>query len=44
MIKIGVDANGGDFGVETTVPAAMKAVSMFNDIEIVLYDDHQNLE
>ena len=26
MIKIGVDANGGDNGVATTVPAAMMAV------------------
>lgn len=43
MIKIGVDANGGDFGVETTVPAAMKAVSMFNDIEIVLYGDESKI-
>ena len=44
MIKIGVDANGGDFGVETTVPAAMKAVSMFDDIEIVLYGDENKMK
>jgi len=44
MIKIGVDANGGDFGVETTVPAAMKAVSMFDDIEIVLYGDENKIK
>lgn len=44
MIKIGVDANGGDFGVETTVPAAMKAISMFDDIEIVLYGDENKIK
>ncbi len=44
MIKIGVDANGGDFGVETTVPGAMKAISMFDDIEIVLYGDENKIK
>ena len=33
MIKIGVDANGGDNGVNTTVPAAMMAIKEFDDIE-----------
>ncbi len=44
MIKIGVDANGGDFGVNTTVPGAMKAISMFDDIEIVLYGDENKIK
>jgi len=44
MIKIGVDANGGDFGVNTTVPGAMKAISMFDDIEIVLYGDENRIK
>ena len=39
MIKIAVDANGGDYGVNTTVPAAMEAVKNYKDIEIVLYGD-----
>ena len=44
MIKIGVDANGGDFGVNTTVPAAMEAVRLFKDIEIVLYGDENKIK
>ena len=43
MIKIGIDANGGDLGVEATVPGAIKAVSMFDDIEIVLYGDENKI-
>lgn len=44
MIKIGVDANGGDFGVETTVPAAMDAIKKFDDIEITLYGDENKIK
>lgn len=44
MIRIGVDANGGDFGVNTTVPAAMEAVRLFKDIEIVLYGDENKIK
>lgn len=44
MIKIGVDANGGDFGVEATVPGAMRAIEMFDDIEIVLYGDEAKIK
>lgn len=43
MIRIGVDANGGDKGVEATVPGAMRAVAMFDDIEIVLYGDEKKI-
>ncbi len=39
MIKIAVDAMGGDYGLNTTVKAAMDAVKKFDDIEIVLYGD-----
>ena len=39
MIKIAVDAMGGDFGVNTTVNASMMAVKKFKDIEIVLFGD-----
>lgn len=39
MIKIAVDAMGGDFGVNTTIDAAMMAVKKFSDIEIILYGD-----
>ena len=44
MIRIGIDANGGDKGVEATVPGAMRAVSMFDDIEIVLYGDENKIK
>ena len=44
MIKIGVDANGGDFGVNTTVPGSMRAIQMFKDIEIVLYGDENKIK
>ena len=32
MIRIAVDAMGGDFTVETTVPAAIQACKEFKDI------------
>ena len=44
MIRIGIDANGGDFGCKTTVPAAMEAIKLFNDIEIVLYGDEKQIK
>ena len=44
MIRIAVDANGGDYGVNTTVPAAMEAVKNFKDIEIVLYGDEEKIK
>lgn len=44
MIKIAVDANGGDYGVNTTVPAAMEAVKKYKDIEIVLYGDEEKIK
>lgn len=43
MIKIAVDAMGGDYGLNTTIPAAMKAVKDFKDIEIVLYGDETKI-
>lgn len=44
MIKIAVDAMGGDFTVETTVPAAQMAVKEFKDIEIVLFGDENKIK
>ena len=37
MIKIGLDAMGGDFAPEQTVLGAYAAVEKFDDIEITLY-------
>lgn len=44
MIKIAVDAMGGDFSCETTVNGAMQAIKKFNDIEIVLYGDENQIK
>ena len=44
MIRIGIDANGGDKGVESTVPGAMLAIKRYSDIEIVLYGDENKIK
>ncbi len=44
MIKIAVDAMGGDFSCETTVNGSMQAVKKFKDIEIVLYGDENQIK
>ena len=43
MIKIAVDAMGGDHSVETTVKGAQLAVKEFSDIEIYLYGDREKI-
>lgn len=42
--KIAIDAMGGDFGLEVTVPAAQRALKLFPDIELVLVGQQQLLE
>lgn len=44
MIRIGIDANGGDKGCEATVPGAIRAISLYDDIEIVLYGDENKIK
>lgn len=44
MIKIAVDAMGGDKGLDATVKASMDAVKAFDDIEINLYGDKEKIE
>ncbi len=44
MFKIAVDAMGGDYSVTTTVNGAMQAVKKFNDIEIILYGDENQIK
>jgi glycerol-3-phosphate acyltransferase PlsX len=44
MIKIAVDAMGGDFGLDTTVSASMLAIKEYKDIEIVLFGDKLEIE
>ncbi len=44
MIKIAVDANGGDYGVNTTVEGSMKAIKKFKNLEIILYGDEEKIK
>ncbi len=44
MFKIAVDAMGGDYSVSTTVNGAMQAIKKFNDIEIILYGDENQIK
>ena len=43
MIKIGVDAMGGDFAPEITVVGSMQAIKEFKDIEITLFGDEAKI-
>lgn len=44
MIKIAIDAMGGDYGIETTIPGSILALKEFKDIEIILYGDKTKIE
>ena len=44
MFKIAVDANGGDYGVDTTVLGSMMAVQKYKDLEIILYGDEEKIK
>lgn len=44
MVKIAIDANGGDFGVNTTVKGSMMAVKKIKDLELVLYGDEAKIK
>lgn len=44
MIKIAVDANGGDYGVKTTVIGSMAAIASHPDLEIILYGDEDQIK
>ena len=37
MIRIAVDGNGGDYGLDTTVLGSMMAIKKFPNIEITIY-------
>lgn len=43
MIKLAIDAMGGDFAPEITVKAAMMAIKEFPDLELVLYGDENQI-
>ncbi len=44
MIKIALDAMGGDFGPAENVKGAIKAINTFTDIEIELFGDEELIE
>lgn len=44
MIKIGLDAMGGDFAPEQTVLGAYEAVANYSDIEVVLYGQEAEIK
>lgn len=44
MFKIGLDAMGGDFAPEQPVLGAYEAVAKFNDIEIILYGQEDEIK
>lgn len=43
MIKIGLDAFGGDYGIEVTVPSAINAVKEVPDMEVVIFGDEKKI-
>ena len=43
MIKIALDAMGGDFGPEVTVLGAMAAVKELSNVEITLYGKEEEI-
>lgn len=44
MIKLAIDAMGGDFAPEITVKGAMAAVKECKDLELVLYGDEEKIK
>ena len=44
MIKIAIDAMGGDNAPKITVDGAMQAIQEFNDIEIMLFGDENQIK
>ena len=44
MIRIAVDGNGGDYGLETTVVGSMMAIKKFKDLEITIFGDEDRIK
>ena len=44
MIRIAVDGNGGDYGLDTTVLGSMMAIKKFPNIEITIYGDEDKIK
>ncbi len=43
MIKLAIDAMGGDYAPDITVKGAMQAIKEFPDLELVLYGDSERI-
>lgn len=43
VIRLAVDAMGGDFGLDTTIKGSIDAVKQFSDLELVLYGDEEKI-
>ncbi len=44
MIRIGVDAMGGDYGLDTTIKAACDIVKEYKDVTVVLYGKEDEIK
>ena len=44
MIKIGVDAMGGDLGLNATIDASLKIINDYKDVEIYLYGKEEEIK
>ncbi len=44
MIKIALDAMGGDFGPEVTIKGAMEAIKAYDDLELYVYGDEKKIK
>lgn len=43
MFNISIDAHGGDYGLDVTIPAVIEALKSFNDIFIILVGDSEKI-
>ena len=43
-IRIAIDCMGGDFGLRVSIPAAVKSLSQFSDIDLTLVGDRSAIE
>ena len=43
MVRIAVDGNGGDYGLETTVVGSVMAVKKFPNLQITIYGDEEKI-
>ena len=44
MVKLAIDAAGGDFSYDTTIPACLAAISKNKDLSLVLYGDEKQIK